>query len=103
MSWKNGGRSYERRGVLAGPAERPVRVAVELEGLNWLAWSEAEMVRECVHAIRERSINELDAIANSLRAWLPDWFVYRGGSHVALHRNAASGSPRLVIWKEVAL
>ena len=26
--------------------------------------------------------------AAELRAWFPDWFIYRGGSHIAIHQNA---------------
>ena len=30
----------------------------------------------------------LDRAQEELRAWFPDWFIYRGGHHIALHRTA---------------
>ena len=37
----------------------------------------------------------LDDVKNRLLEVYPDWFVYRGGSHVALHKTAEPDSDRL--------
>ena len=41
---------------------------------------------------------DLDTVARILHTWFPNWFVYRGGSHVALHRH--DGSERLLLVVE---
>jgi hypothetical protein len=40
------------------------------------------------------NMESLDKACSELRAWFPGWIVYRGGSHVAVHRT--SGGDRLV-------
>lgn len=39
----------------------------------------------------------LDDVAAKLRETYPGWFVYRGGSHVALHRSAGNETRLLLV------
>lgn len=42
------------------------------------------------------NFSSIDNAVDELKAWFPDWFVYRGGHHVALHRNNKSDRVLLI-------
>jgi hypothetical protein len=46
---------------------------------------------------------DLDQVAGRLKAAFPGWFVYRGGSHVALHVSTASARVAIVTEERGAL
>jgi hypothetical protein len=54
--------------------------------------------REALHTLLVRPYRTLDQVEQAIAAVFPAWFVYRGGSHVALHTR--SQSDRLAIWTE---
>lgn len=62
--------------------------------------------RQALHALLVRPYQDLDQVETAIRAVFPAWFVYRGGSHVALHVRAYQPgveSDRLAIWTEERL
>jgi len=50
--------------------------------------------RELVGAVKHQNFVNLEAAERKLSDWFPNWFIYRGGSHVALHLS--DGDTRLV-------
>lgn len=38
--------------------------------------------------LAQQSFTSLDRAREELACWLPGWLVYRGGSHVAVHRQS---------------
>lgn len=52
-----------------------------------------QQVSAVLDSLDQRPAATLDEAERSIRAWLPGWFIYRGGSHVAIHRR--SGEPRI--------
>lgn len=66
---------------------------VILETTDHLTRDEMTAVQIIADTIKSRSTTLEDA-SNWLRNF-PAWFIYRGGSHVALHK--ASGDPRRIM------
>lgn len=59
--------------------------------------------RQALHALLTRPYRNLDEVEQAVRAVFPAWFIYRGGSHVALHVSEYRrdvDAPRLAIWTE---
>jgi hypothetical protein len=46
-------------------------------------------------------VESLEAAYSFALKALPGWFIYRGGNHVAIHRDAGSKSRRVAIITEV--
>jgi hypothetical protein len=59
-------------------------------------------IEECTLKPRPnfRGCKTLDDVQAKLRAAHPDWFIYRGAAHVALHKDSRPGSPRLLLVVE---
>lgn len=47
--------------------------------------------------LRPRSLSEF---AHDVQVRFPKWFVYQGGSHVAVHKSPGVNSPRIAIFHE---
>lgn len=41
--------------------------------------------------------DSLDAVYGFLRKALPDWFIYQGGGHVAVHRKSGAAREILIV------
>lgn len=57
-----------------------------------------QQVSAVLNSLDEMPAATLDEAERSIRAWLPGWFIYRGGSHVAIHTR--SGEPRIGLVTE---
>ena len=44
-----------------------------------------------------RAADDLDSVEVTLRFYFRNWFVYRGGNHVALHRTADDDRRVLIV------
>jgi hypothetical protein len=69
------------------------QIKVQSEGSEGLTNDEVLAVRAALNGCRQ--LASLDEVEANLRALFRGWFVYRGGSHVALHRTA--GDDRRVL------
>ena len=59
-----------------------------------------EMAAVCAAASGCRASETLDEAEANLRSLFRGWFVYRGGSHVALHRTADDDRRVLVVTEQ---
>lgn len=86
--------------ILAARAAAGAEVAIE--------FLPDDMTRDEEDAIDVVAIDQhsffasLDAAEAFLRAHFANWFIYRGGSHIALHRTPGSDSPRVLIVTELS-
>ena len=69
---------------------------IELQNVSGLTEDELTAVR---HVAKQGSFfRGIDHAYRETSAWFSGWVVYRGGSHVAIHRD--SNSPRVLLISE---
>lgn len=61
---------------------------IKVETTNHLSTEEIALLSQACEAIANIDCADaLQTVADELRVRLADWFVYRGGSHIAIHRR----------------
>jgi hypothetical protein len=74
----------------------PVNASLEADASP----ADREAVAPVLTNMRSAGVYGLSAAAAFLAKALPGWFIYRGGNHVAIHRDAGSKSRRIAIVTE---
>jgi hypothetical protein len=62
------------------------KITARLEDVERLTGDECAVLCMTLDWARKQG-ETLDRVEAEIRAWFPNWFVYRGGCHVAVHRS----------------
>lgn len=68
---------------------------IELGNSNGLTNDETTAVKAAANGCK--NMETLEQVEAELKAWFKGWLVYRGGSHVALHRTPGDSRRALLV------